>query len=291
MTGIPGCKDCGGKGWFRTGDDLYSRPCRCVRNRKIAQHLGPAIADAPIVSSTPLYVIKDGKVETDHTKSNLFITSTWNAAAPHFKRALANKGLSFYTKVTTDEEVKRVFVGATSFKSLTAEQREIVEVNNSLDELAGSNYDLAIIQLGVISHPNKAAANCHLELLKIREVLNKATWILMPPDRAFSDLLVWSSDLDMYIDKHFAKISFDVTAYPADPKPIRSLEEATAIADSDEPPQDENAMVPEDTYDEPVAVASQGDTMDLPGEGSSSQGKRKPYPKKKRPNSGGGGPL
>jgi len=287
MTGIPDCKECGGKGWFRTGDDLYSRPCRCVRNRKIAQHLGSALADAPVVSSTPLYVVKDGKVETDHTKANLFITSTWNAAAPHFKRALANKGLSFYTKITTDEEVKRVFVGATSFKSLTVEQREIVEVSNSLDELAGSNYDLAIIQLGVISHPNRAAANCHLELLKIREAMHKATWILMPPDRAFSDLLVWSSDLDMYIDKHFAKINFDPTAYPADPKPVISVEEATAIADSDEPPQDENAMVPEDTYDEPVVVS--GDTMDLPGEGSL-QSKRKPYPKKKR-NNGSGGPL
>lgn len=282
MTGIPDCKDCGGKGWFTTGDDLYSRPCRCVRNKKIAQHLGAALADAPLIPSTPLYVVKDGKVEEDLTKANLFINSSWNAAAPHFKRALANKGLSFYTKVTSDEEVKRVFVGATSFKSLTVEQREIVEVNNSLDELAGSNYDLAIIQLGVISHPNKAAANCHLELLRIRAVLRKATWLLMPPDEAFSGLHVYSSELDMYIDKHFRKIDFDSSEFPADANPMKSAEALAAIADSDEPPQDENALVPEETYDNAPAVVrrpSTGGTFDLPGGGS--DGPRKPkYPKR-----------
>jgi hypothetical protein len=257
-----------------------------------------------LIPSTPLYVVKDGEVKEDLTKVNLFITSSWNAAAPHFKRALANKGLSFYTKNTTDEEVKRVFVGATSFKSLTVEQREVVEVNNSLDELAGSNYDLAIIQLGVISHPNKAAANCHLELLRMRAVLNKATWLLMSPDESFSHLHVYSSELDMYIDKHFRKIDFDSAAFAPDPKPWVSDEKRDAIADSDEPPQDENALVPEgDTHEEPTVSedpmdlpggdnpAAEDDSMDLPGMGADTRRKPKQYPKKKRYGGNGGGGI
>jgi hypothetical protein len=238
--------------------------------------------------------MKDGKVETDLTKVNLFITTSWNAAAPHFKITLANKGLFFYTKVTTDEEVKRVFVGATSFKSLTLEQREIVEVNNSLDELAGSHYDLVILQFGVISHPNKAAANCHLELLRMREALHKPTWLWIPPDMSFEALHVYSSELDLYIDKHFRKISFDATAFPADPPRRRiTAEEQSAIADSDEPPQEENALVPEETYDEGQRTPEEAtdDSMDLPGMGAEIRKKGKQYPKKKRFGNSGGGIL
>ena len=288
------CPDCGGSGWIPV-DDLHVKACRCKKRQRMLAHLtavnpagGDEIALAPTILTSPLFTVVEGKLIDDATSKNIFIESSWNALLPHLKLALANKGLSFYTRVVTDEMIKRVFVGSTHYQNKSREDRDRAGYYNCLDDLMGEVCDLVILRFGVMQYKNRSAAGAIHEALVIRQVLRKPTWLVSTPSLLFENCHSYSPELGDYIGRRFKRISLDSSVYPDDVD-MNMLEDSAGMsivedADPQEPPHEELSLVKEPIPGAPL----EEDMDDILGVGGSKKTKPKKYGKTK---SSGGGPL
>jgi hypothetical protein len=216
-----------------------------------------------------------GVVVEDLSLKNLFIETSWAAILPHLKFVLASKGLSFYFRATTDEFIKRVFVGAEAYKSKSLKDRDTETYFNSLDDLLGEMYDLVILRFGALGHTNRAAAGATHEALMIRETLRKPTWLISTPDRPFESSFAYSTELDLYIDKHFTRMSLDSTNHPDEV--VGDAPGMSIVEDEVEPPAEENILVPDDVHtasgsNEDFSAAFGGDSKKKPGKKKPSSG-------------------
>lgn len=266
MAGDPNCKTCRGVGWVRL-DETHKQQCRCEWRQQISKHLGPEIADAPNILSSPLYSVKNSQI-TDRTGQNLFIYSTWRALLPHLKWTLANKGVEFRFKVISDQDIKQVFVGAMNFRAMVAADRGDEPAFNSLDDLVGS-VDLLVLKFGFLGHKNIAAPGATLEALYIRESKRLPTWLVSLPDRPFVNSHAHSPELEMYIDRKFKKLDLDSASLPDDPVEDKEAPTDGMAIDAEEP-SEENAVLPDGvvTPAAPAASHSSGsiDTSQLDGD-------------------------
>jgi hypothetical protein len=285
------CPICGGSGWIPV-DDLHVKECRCKKKGRMRAHLstvnpagGDEIALAPTILTSPLFTVADGQLTDDLTSKNILIESSWNALLPHLKLALVNKGLSFYTRIVTDEMIKRVFVGSTHYQNKSREDRDRVGYFNCLDDLMGEVCDLVIVRFGVMQYKNRSAAGAVHEALVIRQVLRKPTWLVSTPSLTFEDCHAYSPELGTYVERRFKRISLDSSAYPDDVD-MNMLEDSPgmSIVEDEEPPHEELALVKEPI---PGAPSEEDDMSDILGGGSKYKTKKK-YGKTK---SSGGGPL
>lgn len=167
--------------------DLNTDQCPNLWRRQMRAHLGQDIAAAERFRNSPLYYKNPhtGRV-TDRTKRNLTISSVdWRGFLPHLKWALCAKGLNFRFKIVTDERLINVFVGNESFMSRPKSTRQDLETVNGIKDLVGERFNLVIIRLGFLNHPNIAAAGVLLEALMLRESKSLPTWIVQEPQRAW----------------------------------------------------------------------------------------------------------
>jgi len=180
----------------------------------MSAHLGPEIAKARSLKSSPFYVRGDVHGEPpvrDMTEGNYFFRGTWDQMLPHFKYVLSLKGLDYRFKIVTDERLKSVFVGDTSYKARHKKQNDNEEPINGLADLVSGPH-LLIIRLGFLGYKNVAMPGLLKESLMLREVARKPTWLVENPEcvfehgnHSFSDE-VWS-----YITRNF-DTSLDLTS-------------------------------------------------------------------------------
>lgn len=195
MVGVPGCRNTleypsGGTILVHRGEDLVSLACpnmRVVSLRQRLAALDPQLLKEPHVTSTPLY--RSGQF--DRTSDDLFIRSVhYKTFLSHFKWVIASKNSGFFVRIVSDMTLLNVFVGNAAVKNRLASQRledGSLVVSNSLEDLL-SSPDLAIIRLGHIIHPNRAAPNILREAIALRQGMGKPTWLLEPSDQVFAPL-------------------------------------------------------------------------------------------------------
>lgn len=289
------CEKCGGSGKIMV-DAMTHKMCLCLYNRKMRTHLGTDLATATPVKNSPLYqevVQPDGKTSlVDLTKKNLFVKAWWDELRGHLKWTFYCKGPTFFFQTVTDERVRNVFVGNEQYSHRTRKTRDDVEANNSLRDLLGETWHLAIIRIGFLGYRNQAMAGALLEALRIRESLVLPTWIIEEPRSILAPgHFSYSEELFDYINYNFETIDLvgdksrretprGMIGAPLEDDTGMSLDDGRperALPDADERPEFDHP---------PVRIPKEvlADFMDPVLTGSNR--KNKSYPKKS-----GGGPL
>ena len=185
---------------------LQTDRCPRIRLLKRLERLGPELAAAKnLRGGSPLLMLSKvrGQPPTaDFRGKNTYITGcSWPWLRPHIKYALAlDRSLSF--KIITDQQIKAVFVGNEGYRARANSPREDDPTYNTLEDLVGP-YDLIILRLGHLGHKNRAAAGAIKEALRIRETLNKPTWLVDEADHPWNESHSYDPDLEDYIDDHF----------------------------------------------------------------------------------------
>jgi len=182
--------------------------CRHIVAVKTRKHLGPELASAARIKSSPLLAVVKGKEPVDLRGSNIFITDcAWPNLTPHLRWALGlDLDLSF--EIITDQDIKQVFVGSEGYHVRPKGTREEIRTFNQLKDLVGPP-DLLIIRLGHLGHKNKAAGGALKEALMLRETARKPTWLVDDPKRPWSSSPSHTADAEDYIDQHFEVIEIE----------------------------------------------------------------------------------
>jgi len=251
--------------------------CPRIRLKKTLKRLGPELAAAKhLRGGSPLLTLgKKGEPPTvDLRGTNTFITGcAWSWLRPHLRYALGlDWSLSF--KIITDQHIKAVFVGSESYKARARDIRDDSPTYNSLGDLVGPP-DLVILRLGHLGHKNRAAAGAIKEALRIRETLNKPTWLVDEADHPWSRSFSYDPDLEDYIDDNFKTVKVEGVD-PGEEEVEEEEDVGMGVEDEDEfeappakktrkkkrrpkpPPEDEDVEVDDGGFDE--------SDFDLPGE-------------------------
>lgn len=216
-----GCPFCGGSGFTRKADD--TKQCICAFARNVRKRLGDDIAlSQPVIYNSPLFAPPlegGGTPSVDLSGEDLFIKAWWQEFKPHFRlvaqHLLERHSFGWFYHIVSDERIKSVFVGSESYVARPRKKREDVVTFNGLSDLVGSEFDLVIIRLGFVCHKNVALAGAFKEALRIRELLNKPTWILEEPDSPFEPgHFAYSEDVAAYINSRYTTI--DLRSGPPD---------------------------------------------------------------------------
>jgi len=249
--------DCDGEGHIHT-DEFTVRLCPRMKSKMGKEHLGPEIANVQHVTKSPLLEpgARGEPLALDRTGDNLHLRIRWHNLLPHLKLALGMKGPNFPFRVVTDQEVKNVYVGNEHFKS-RAKGHEGATYNSASD-LMGADYELVILKLGYIGHPNRAAAGSLKEALLVREALHKATWIVQDPDHPWTHSC--DSDVEHYIGSRFETVVLD----PADPgKHYRAPDSNPDVGME---AYEDDGVEPEEEYAQEQPVLDIEADFELPGE-------------------------
>jgi len=212
------CPVCHGVGNIivHKGGEAKMQECWCLYNKRVIAKLGPELAQAkPARDDSPLYiphVEHGGPPVVDKTRINLLLKGWWTDLLCHFKWTFIAKwgtvkveGFNF--QIITDEKLKNVWFGRESVTSRTRKQRDEVATYNTVEDLIGSTYHLAIIRLGFLGWKNQAMGGILKEALMVRQSLNLPTWLVEEPDSPFGEgHYTWSRDVGDYIQGKFEVI-------------------------------------------------------------------------------------
>jgi hypothetical protein len=175
------CDKCGGIGVIEKEGRLYE--CLCAYLRRRASEMAPYIRKARVdLKHLELPII-------NATNQSLYIISSW-ADMKAIIKAVMIKNPRKYIRITSDREVRDVFVGATSRAAKGEEEQ--AGVFNTLQDLMDLP-DLVIVRLNEMQYKNKAAPGALLEAVSFRLDRDKPTWILSDSGRPFtSTSYAWS---------------------------------------------------------------------------------------------------
>ena len=216
------CAMCQGEGHRIEGDTKLS--CVCVYWKRVILKLGPEIATSKHITESPLYlpnVEHGGSPVTDKTKNNLLLKGWWGDLLSHFKwtfickfNTLTLEGFSF--QIITDEKLRNVWFGKESTQARTRKQRDEVATFNTVEDLIGGTYSLAIIRTGFLGWKNQAMGGILKEALMVRQALNLPTWLVEDPNSPFDETnYSWSRDVGDYVRDRFESIVIEGNAGPS----------------------------------------------------------------------------
>jgi len=165
--------------------------------------MGPLIAGAPVIYSSPLYVPGGD----DLTEECLFVKGYWRHIAAHLKWMLFHKGLRFRYRLVTDEKLKNVYLGKEAYAAKAKDLRDADENYNSLTDLIGEDFSLVIICLGYLGYKNVAAAGILKEALMLRETMGKPTWLIEDSDSIWTEgHRSYSWEVGQYVAERFRTV-------------------------------------------------------------------------------------
>lgn len=299
------CTLCGGAGKTRVNEDTW-KPCYCSFARMFKAKVGPEIAFARVLKSSPLFMPPtDTSPAVDLTKENVHITGFWHDVLAHIRFALVFKNLEYdlhyYMRIATDERLKAVYLGEMSYKTKSKRERdsETAVSYNTLADYIGPDLHLVVIQLGVISYPNKALPGILKEALLIRQAAGKPTWIVDSPECPWGPgHFAYDDDVCDHVGRYFTPVNLtqlkpgQVIQPKTQTQALYESEDGMST-DRDDVPDPDDAEEPQQPAPRPKPERPMTSTdkrnfvkdhgLDL----VSDDGDRK----KKRGGKGGGGPL
>jgi hypothetical protein len=165
------CHKCGGV--LEKDGKFYECFCDVVRRRAAA--MPPFVRRADVLPQH-LKLPLMGMV-----KKSLFVCSSWTDMKAVVK-AIMLKHLNLFLKITSDAEIRNVYVGSAAKSAKSADFDG--EFYNNLQDLMDPPA-LMVVRLNEISNRNKAAAGALEEALCHRLDRDKPTWILSDLDKPF----------------------------------------------------------------------------------------------------------
>jgi len=167
------CAKCGGREVVEREGKLYE--CVCAFIKRIATSMPPYVRKAEILPAhLELPIIKS-------VDQSIYVSAAWSDMKAVIK-AVMLKYSNKFTKVSSDAEIRDVFVGSKSKASKTDDYNG--EVFNNLQDLMDPP-DLMIVRLNEMAYKNKAAAGALEEALSYRLDRDKPTWVLSDLDKRF----------------------------------------------------------------------------------------------------------
>jgi hypothetical protein len=262
---MPGCSICNNPdGKIETDEHGSTRQCACSFRAHCQKRLPPDIAGAePILTSPLLHIGAPGEVMVDLTNESLFIKSWWSDFAPHLLMALTYRmlqNLMFPFRITSDAELRDVYVGARAYSSRSRQRRDDIPTYNSLADFIGGDRELVVIRLGGLGYRNRAMPGILLEAMLARRMTSKATWIVEEPNSIFGEgHFSYSPEAAKEIREHYQVV--DLTN-PSDTRPIvprgvqgAPLEEEEGISLDENPVPRKPCVMPEPAI-QPTATSS-----------------------------------
>jgi len=232
------CPICKGDGHRIVDNDM--KECACLYNKRVILRLGPEIATAPLIVDSPLYKPNPehgGAPLVDKTRINAIVKGYWPDLLSHFKWTFIVKYNTvrlerFSFQIITDEKLRNVWFGKESNQARSKKQRDQdVATFNTVEDLLGTNYNLAIIRLGFLGWKNQAMGGILKEALMVRQALNLPTWLIEDPESPFEEgHYSWSRDVAEYI-----KDRFELIDLVGDAPPPKKEEPGMAMDEDDEP--------------------------------------------------------
>jgi hypothetical protein len=168
------CKLCAGAGAFERDGKLYE--CECALLRRIAAAMPSYVRRAEVLPAH----LDTGLLEK--ASRSLYVSARW----PDMKavlKAVMIKYPSKFVRITSDAEIRDVYVGSRSRSARTADYEG--DVYNNLADLMGPP-DLCVVRLNEIANKNKAAPGALEEALSHRLDRDLPTWVLSNLDKRFT---------------------------------------------------------------------------------------------------------
>lgn len=224
------CDLCGGTGIRDEGPDQMPIECRCALLRRLASAMEPHIRKAEVLEGhTKLSVIQDGM------RVSYYLHVSWPDLKAIIKLMMILNP-NHFIKVTSDRELKSVFVGDVSRKTLGENAAEAV-VYNSLEDLMRPPH-LCIVRLNELHYKNKAASGLLEEAIAFRTDRDMPTWVIDDLDSPFGPGSPAYSERVMYLLKslkevQIPRVSQHTMEAPPLPIPMNSIFEPEPIGKSE----------------------------------------------------------
>jgi hypothetical protein len=178
------CAECGGTGVIERPDGMMPRECQCSVLRRIASAMPAYVRYADLMHEhLKLPILREG------IGKSYFIKATREDVYAMVKAAMMINS-SKHIRMTSDRELRDIYVGSTSRKSRGDDAGEVI---NTLEEVMGPPA-LCIVQLGELVSRNKAASAILEEALCIRLDRDLPMWVVSYYDRPFGQGSISYSD-------------------------------------------------------------------------------------------------
>lgn len=201
------CEKCNGAGRVQVNETTV-RMCICAYAKDMRKHLGAEIADVAAPEDSPLFVPEPESERVDLTTENLHLQGYWSVILSHLKWALTFKGLGFKFKVVTDQQILDVWLGKDAYTTKTRATREDEVSYNTLADLLGRKYDLAIVHLGFLTSNNRAMPSVLQEALMVREAAYLPTWVVEETQKPFMQgHRAWSPAVAQYLQEKYQRVA------------------------------------------------------------------------------------
>lgn len=213
------CEKCNGQGVIEKDDRLFD--CVCSFLRRVSFNMPPYVRRSPIEKEhleLPILSSID---------KSLYVIGYWSDMKSIIK-ALFIKYPTKFIRITSDAEIRDVFVGSRSKASKTSDF--IGDIYNNISDLMDSP-SLCIVKLNEITYKNKAAAGALEEALLYRLDRDKPTWVFCNLDRKFnSSSYAYSDSISNLIGQNYSRAT------------IPEINQSVNIESLDDQPTRFNAM-------------------------------------------------
>lgn len=188
------CPDCAGAGVIEKDDKMFE--CQCSIIKRMAISMPPFIRNAEVkIEHVNLPITKQ-------IARHNFVIASWMDMRSVIKVMMISNQSKFI-KVTSDREIRDVFVGS---KSRAAKGDEDGNIYNNLEDLVDSPH-LIIVRLNELSYKNKAAPGALEEAICYRIDRDKPIWLFSNSLRPFvMGSHAWSDSIQDIIDSQFNKV-------------------------------------------------------------------------------------
>lgn len=194
------CTSCKDSGIVEKDGKLYECVCAYIKRR---------------AAEMPAYIRK-AQVLTPHLQlpviklidKSLYVISAWGDTKAIVK-VIMFKYPNKFIKITSDREIRDVYVGAASrnARGMSSNEDENLEIYNSLQDLMDLP-DLMIVRLNEMHYKNKAAPGALEEAISYRLDRDKPVWMVSNIDKPFIEgSHAWSESVSELLATTFQKIS------------------------------------------------------------------------------------
>ncbi len=178
--GDPDCELCHGRG-FITIDTLSGRRCLCGVKRDIIANVRAIWPGYDLLRSPKLEEESSLKALVGHS---VYITATKENFQRHLRYVSLRQGPHWFCRVRSDVDMMSAWFANAKAKSVEIFDTDVREAHAKDLEILdlAETPDLLVMYLGVKRSRNSATPEALMEILMIREMLGKPTWVVDQPD-------------------------------------------------------------------------------------------------------------
>lgn len=183
--GDPECEICYGRG-FVSLDGRTGNRCRCVLKRDVIANVRRIWPGYDLMKAA---VLKKPSRLREFTERNVWITANLDTFKAHLRHVAIRQGPYWFARVRSDTDMMTGWFASAKAKSIEifdADVSESVAKDMDIQDLS-EPPDLLIMRLGVKRARNVATPEVLMEILAIREHLDKPTWVVDQPTYCIED--------------------------------------------------------------------------------------------------------